>query len=143
MRKPVSDQPITTDLENNNDDTLAMDDVPPEPEMPPWEKEWQAIHPPDTISTSVEDSLEEIKDAGFDLPATGFDLIAKGEAVYQDLLPEESVVEKATPSQVLPEWDELAISEEEGSDVLHLRIPTIPGIPQVDSVQPLITDAPE
>jgi len=143
MRKPVSDQPITTDLENNNDDTLAMDDVPPEPEMPPWEKEWQAIHPPDTISTSVEDSLEEIKDAGFDLPATGFDLIAKGEAVDQDLLPEESVVEKATPSQVLPEWDELAISEEEGSDVLHLRIPTIPGIPQVDSVQPLITDAPE
>jgi DNA polymerase-3 subunit alpha len=76
----------TADPKKDDEDPQSMDDLPPEPDMPPWEQEWR--------------------------------------------------LEKTIPTPNPPDWDEIAIPEEE-LDIHHLRIPTIPGSPLLEPVQPI------
>jgi hypothetical protein len=139
-RLPPSGPLPPSEAENEYDVPAAMDDLPPEPEMPPWEQEWQGINPPVETPTDILESDDQIDDDDPGHITTTIDPSIQAESVDQELSAEQAGTEKLTPPLILPDWDELAVTDEEDPDILHLRIPTLPGFPHLEPVLPLLDE---
>lgn len=120
------------------------EDVPPEPEMPPWEQDWQwprpvqeapmSLEKPQMEQTPVNERLTPA--AGVPAPASQ-DALENGDPGPADLpepgaaqearLPTESLSSDDLPAEDLPDWDDLAFPDEEPAELTRLDVPTLPG----------------
>jgi DNA polymerase-3 subunit alpha len=121
----------------------AWDDLPPEPEMPPWEAEWQLI--PSPHSSPPPSRLESEEDLGpeeiVSVNAT-IQPVPQPEAPNPGLpetagLPEPSRVEGALSDEALPDWDDLAIPEDEDAELelTRISVPSLPGLSRIEPSQ--------
>jgi hypothetical protein len=137
-RQPFTNALPETEAEHDYDALLATDDLPPEPEMPPWEQEWRVIHPPVDVPTNDLDDDEQLDNINSEQPRAVIDPALQPELEEdQELLSEQGDVEKITAPVDLPDWDELAIPVEDEPDFLHLSIPTMPRLSLVQPEHPV------
>jgi DNA polymerase-3 subunit alpha len=122
----------------------GWDNLPPEPENPPWELEWQALQPP-IAPASVDDAdgdEEEVEAESQLQVAAEVEEGADREGASADLGPqfEPAPAEgETTPADELPDWDDLTIEDDDEPEMTRLSLPTLPGRPQVELLQPVST----
>ncbi len=130
---------------------ISNNDLPPEPDIPPWELDWKPV---ERIQDNDEDDGPEddalpVAEAGFSKP-DAVDLSAD--------LPSPSIVEQNSNSDEirpggddLPDWDDLEIGDDEAESTAGLEplkdvdirsMPVVLGVPQPNTPPPLPVSMP-
>jgi DNA polymerase-3 subunit alpha len=124
--------PATPNLEVDQDDDglAAWEDVPPEPEMPPWEQDWQTVDSA-PVSTIEPDEQDESHEPAGSQPEIGS---LKGlEDGFMDQPDQPATTVPLDNGKALPDWDDLPIlGDEEDLDETRLNIPTFSGPARVE-----------
>ena len=141
-RQGLTKLPQVQGLENTDEVPPGNEDLPPEPELPPWEYQWRPINPPQEVPDQVVLGIAQtLRDSDVQ-PDTSGNTKSIDVPVDQSPSTAQNVEEDSASFVALPEWDELVLPEEQAPDIFNLKSLSIPGIPQVEPVQPLISEEP-
>ena len=120
--------------------------------MPPWEEDWQLARPslslvapdeapdetpaPDIVPVSERSANEDRHAPVSEQPEATSIATPPAGGADQAVPPEPDAADGFTASvEELPDWDDLAIPDEEEIEITHLTIPTLPGLSHVELVQ--------
>jgi DNA polymerase-3 subunit alpha len=142
-RKPAFASQPEPDLVE--DAPVAWEDVPPEPEMPPWEQDWKL-----DLTEASADFAPEAAGQGAgepeplgERPEPVPPLANQVPATDQPSRPEPNATnepqEGAVPAEDLPDWGDLSISDDEEGEPARLSIPTLKGLPHLEPAAQLLS----